>query len=317
MLSRGRSSAGIPVRIRGGTNPGGPGHEFLLRRFAPWLLRPGVTCQSMPGYAGPYARAGEKLWWNPVTETWATGPGVDTLSRTFVPAKLSDNPALKDDPTYRAALLSQDPLTRAQLLEGDWLARAAPGVLFKRSFFEIVDAPPAEVMMRIRYWDRAATKPHDTNKNPDWTRGVKLSRTKAGMFFVEHVASERDRPHVVEQMIKTTAELDGRRCAVGIEQDPGSAGVSEADSYVRLLAGFNVRTFRPTGDKVTRAQPVSAQCEAGNVKIVRGAWNEAFLNELEEFPEGGHDDQVDGLSGAFNAISPSTGLARLQMLATL
>jgi predicted phage terminase large subunit-like protein len=318
MKSRGRSSSGIPVRFRYGTNPGGPGHAHLLRSFAPWLLQPGQKSDDVPDFAGPYAKPGQKLWWDPQRELWLTAPAPDCLSRTFIPAKLSDNPALRNDPTYRAGLLSQDIVTRAQLLDGNWLAKAAAGVLFKRSYFEIVDAAPADAMMTIRYWDRAATKPHDTNKDPDWTRGVKMSRTKNGVFYIEHVASDRDRPHRIEQLVKNTAELDGHRCIVGIEQDPGQAGVAEADSYVRLLAGWNVRRYKPTGDKVTRAQPLSAQAEAGNVKLVRGAWNEAFLAELEQFPTPGvHDDQVDGSSGAFNAISPSTGLARLQMLATL
>jgi predicted phage terminase large subunit-like protein len=98
---------------------------------------------------------------------------------------------------------------------------------------------------------------------------------------------------------------------IGIEQDPGQAGKFEAAYYVKSLAGFNVRTFRVRHDKVTRAQPVSAQAEAGNVRLVRARWNEALLQELEAFPEGGHDDQVDALSGAFAALDagkpPSLG----------
>jgi predicted phage terminase large subunit-like protein len=39
------------------------------------------------------------------------------------------------------------------------------------------------------------------------------------------------------------------------------------------------------------------------VKIVKAAWNDALLNELENFPEGEHDDQVDTLSGAFNHLA--------------
>jgi predicted phage terminase large subunit-like protein len=35
---------------------------------------------------------------------------------------------------------------------------------------------------------------------------------------------------------------------------------------------------------------------------VRGAWNEDFFSELESFPEGSHDDQVDAASGAFKKL---------------
>jgi predicted phage terminase large subunit-like protein len=87
-----------------------------------------------------------------------------------------------------------------------------------------------------------------------------------------------------------------------LEQDPGQAGVAEVDYYIRALAGYAVRANVVTKNKETRARPVSAQAEAGNVKLVRGPWNEAFLRELENFPEGTHDDQVDALSGAFNNL---------------
>jgi phage terminase large subunit-like protein len=66
--------------------------------------------------------------------------------------------------------------------------------------------------------------------------------------------------------------------------------------------------FSPaTGDKETRAKPVSAQCESGNVKMIRGLWNDDFVRVLENFPIGLHDDEVDPLSGAHGILSAMTG----------
>ena len=53
-----------------------------------------------------------------------------------------------------------------------------------------------------------------------------------------------------------------------------------------------------------RAGPYSAQVEAGNVLLVRGPWNDEYIEELQAFPEGGHDDYVDASSGAFNELQP-------------
>ena len=65
--------------------------------------------------------------------------------------------------------------------------------------------------------------------------------------------------------------------------------------------------FAPaTGDKETRAKPISAQAEAGNVKLVRGPWNAEFLRVLESFPVGKHDDEIDALSGAHSLVLEST-----------
>jgi predicted phage terminase large subunit-like protein len=106
----------------------------------------------------------------------------------------------------------------------------------------------------------------------------------------------------VERTIKATAELDGQNVQVRIPQDPGQAGKAQCESYAQLLAGWDVRFERETGDKVTRAQAASAQCEARNVTLVRAPWNEPFLQCLEGFPEEGvHDDDVDAFAGAFNA----------------
>ena len=55
--------------------------------------------------------------------------------------------------------------------------------------------------------------------------------------------------------------------------------------------------------KVTRAEPFAAQCQAGTVYLVRGAWNTAYLDELCLFPSSAAKDQVDASSGAFGRLS--------------
>ena len=54
--------------------------------------------------------------------------------------------------------------------------------------------------------------------------------------------------------------------------------------------------------EIERAEPMAAQAEAGNVLIVKGAWNEHYLEELCSFPYGSNADQVDASSRAFNGL---------------
>ena len=82
-----------------------------------------------------------------------------------------------------------------------------------------------------------------------------------------------------------------------------SGGKESAEISVRELAGFLVHTERSSGEKSVRAMPLAAQVEAGNVVIVRGDWNAAFLDELSSFPGGSHDDQVDAAASAFNKLA--------------
>ena len=77
---RRRTDLDVPLRMRGASNPGGVGHDWVRRRFLLQGLEEG---------------------------------------RWFIPARVDDNPHL-DRAEYVRSLESLDPLTRAQLLEGDW-----------------------------------------------------------------------------------------------------------------------------------------------------------------------------------------------------
>ena len=76
----------------------------------------------------------------------------------------------------------------------------------------------------------------------------------------------------------------------------------ENQARARDLPRFDYRGIKSTGDKEIRAAPFAAQAEAGNVRLVAGPWNRAFLDELTSFPHGAHDDQVDMCSGGFTAL---------------
>lgn len=174
---------------------------------------------------------------------------------------------------------------------------ALEGGMFKRAWFTIVDVAPAEVR-RVRYWDKAGTE-----DDGDYTAGVMMAKDANGLYFVVDVQRGQWSALQREQVIKQAAQLDGRGPRIWVEQEPGSGGKESAQATIRNLSGWNVRAERVTGDKATRAEPYAAQCEAGNVKLVRGDWNAAYIDELCMFPNGKHDDQVDASSGAFNKLA--------------
>lgn len=185
---------------------------------------------------------------------------------------------------------------------GQYQQRPAPrsGGMFQRGDFEIVDAVPAGAM-RCRAWDFAATQPKP-GKQPDWTVGLRMAH-HAGIFYVEDVKRDRWSPADVEKNLKNTASQDGLEVRVRMPQDPGAAGKSDAATKVKLLAGYEVKVVAPTGEKSVRAKPASAQAEAGNVKLVRGEWNDTFLDEVCSFPNAQHDDQVDAFADALNELA--------------
>jgi predicted phage terminase large subunit-like protein len=80
------------------------------------------------------------------------------------------------------------------------------------------------------------------------------------------------------------------------------------------LAGYDCAGVRPEGDKIVRAKPFAAQAEAGNVKLLRGAWNNRWLNHMHGQPDIAHDDEMDAASGAFNEIADYKGTWRVSDL---
>ena len=214
----------------------------------------------------------------------------------FVSARLVDNQHLDQD-AYLASLEQLDPITRRQLLQGDWSARQ-PGNLFQREWFQVVDDMPVFINKSCRYWDLAAT-PMRPGTDPDYTAGVRVDYASDGIYYVTDVQRMRGTPGDVEKRIAQTAAVDGPGTHIWIEQEPGASGVNTIHNYVtRVLPDYTVRGQRATGSKIERSGPVSSQAEVGNIRFLRGPWIGAFLDELEAFPYGGHDDQVDALSGA-------------------
>jgi predicted phage terminase large subunit-like protein len=221
--------------------------------------------------------------------------------RLFVPARLDENPFINRE-QYIQSLLNLDPVTRARILKGDWEARSMRGVI-KREWFEVIDAPPADLSI-VRYWDTAYQK----KKTSDFTVGVKYAVARNGLSFILHVARTQATPHEVETFIANIAGQDSRSIRIILQQEPGSGSALWIDSMQRgALLGYPVYADQVKGSKFERSQPFRAAAEAGNIKLLRGAWNDAFLEECEQFSpdekEYEHDDQVDAACGAFNYLA--------------
>ncbi len=270
----------VPLRMRATSNPGDKGHDWVKQRF--------------------------------IVEGQQNG-------RPFIPAKMSDNPYL-DQVAYNSSLDKLDYVTRSQLKEGNWDVFAG-GSKFKREWFgspldAMPDAMPSECKL-VRYWDLAATEPKKGN-DPDWTAGCLMGRTPAGICYIKDMRHMRGSPLAVESLIKQTAQLDGQPIDIYMEQEPGSSGVNTIDHYQReVLQRYSFHGVKTTGSKEVRANPVSAQAEAGNIRLVRGNWINDFLSEVEQFPNGAHDDQVDAMSGAYEQLTAAIESERIVVYDTV
>lgn len=173
------------------------------------------------------------------------------------------------------------------------------GDIFKTHMLQTIDAIPAGVIIkRVRAWDFAATKGAG-----DYTVGVLMGEGSDGRYYILDVVRGQYSALEAENTLKATASRDGSAVRIHMPQDPGAAGKADAGRKASLLAGYAVKVQRVSGDKVTRATALSAQVEAGNVVLLRGHWNADFIDELNDFPLGKNDDQVDAASDAFNELA--------------
>lgn len=325
MASRSRSMSGVRPYIRATCNP--DADSWVAGLIAWWIDQgTGLPIPERAGVLRWFVRVDDQLVWADTPDELRsyvdpTGQPIPPKSLTFIPAKLTDNAALmRADPNYLANLMAMSLVDRERLLGGNWKIRPTAGMYFRREWFEIVDAVPAGGRS-ARAWDFASideVQAQADGTDPDWTVGLKGTRIpdgddpKRGTFYITDVQRFRGSPLTVERNIKALASQDGRATTVRIPQDPGQAGVAQASSLTRLLAGHIITAVRPTGDKQTRAKPASAQAEAGNIKLLRGDWNEDFIAELVAFPAGKHDDQVDALSDLIDELAIGGALIEFQ-----
>lgn len=176
------------------------------------------------------------------------------------------------------------------------------GGMFKRKWFEdnIIDELPNDIVASCRGWDLAAS----TTIRASYNSGCKMHRTSDNRFIIEDVARERKDAAGQEDLLKNTAAADGYLVKISLPQDPGQAGKFQVKYYAKRLIGFVVVYSTESGDKATRAEPFASQAKAGNVYLLRGEWNEAFLKEISTFPASEFKDQVDSATRTFKELIP-------------
>jgi predicted phage terminase large subunit-like protein len=171
------------------------------------------------------------------------------------------------------------------------------GDMFNVGEFRIVDRAPVGLAW-VRAWDVAATR-----GGGDATASVLMGEDKStAIFYIRDVTRSKVDTGERDTLIVETANDDGIEVVQVLPADPGAAGKAQVKYWGRMLAGFVVRFARPVGSKTARAESYSAQVNLGNFALVRGPWNAEFIEEHRQFPNGGHDDQVDAASDAFREI---------------
>ena len=309
MLSRNRSACGVKPFVRATCNPDS---DSWVAKFIEWWIDQdtGYPIPERSGAIRWMIRRDETIYWADRKEELWEQFNLETdeeksepKSVTFIMSSVYDNKELlKVDPGYLANLKALSLIQRERLLKGNWKIRSAAGLFFKRTQLgEIFEKVPKDVVRWVRCWDLAATEKNEGG-DPAYTAGVLIGKRKNGRYVIADVINKQMSASDVRKTIKLTAQADRatyKRVRIRLPKDPGQAGNDQAESYIKYLAGFDVCAVAETGSKEARAEPMAAQWQAGNFDIVYGPWNEEYLLQLENFPDGKFKDMVDASANGF------------------
>lgn len=313
MASRNRSVCGVKPYISATCNPE-PG---WLADFLSWWI-------ADDGYAD-LSRAGKKRWFVIVNDApiWADTPeelkkdhpGLIPRSCTFIPATIYDNKILMEkDPNYLANLMGQSLVERERLLGdaergGNWKIKPEAGKLFNRSWFKVVnDWDKERAWSAVIRWDFAATEQSLKSQDPDYTAWCVMIRDRNGEEIILEAGQKRLNPTDVYSEFAERCRYWWdffHRIGIGLmvrwEIEPGSASTREARYLAGLVPFADAHGIRSQGNKIVRAKPLASQAEHGFVSVLRGAWNDEWLNHMHSQPAE-HDDMMDAASGAHDDL---------------
>ena len=191
----------------------------------------------------------------------------------------------------------------ASLLQCDPSVRS--GNFLKTDRVQFVDECPDDIEY-VRAWDLASSEKQLAKDDPDWTIGVRAGikyKQEHGfpvpILYIDDVIRVQQEAPARDKKIIEAARKEN--CRVGVE---AFGGYKDAYNIVKdVLNGVrHVQKLQLMADKMSKASPLEAIFEAGNIYIKKAWWNEPFLNTLAQFPSGKHDDDVDALALAYHML---------------
>lgn len=185
----------------------------------------------------------------------------------------------------------------------DQLPAPRKGAMIDVDKIEVRQEPSAPIKKAIRAWDKAGTDGAGAR-----TAGVLIALLENKRICILDVVKGQWSHTKRNLIMKSTAELDGKKVRIWIEQEGGSGGKESAENSVKELAGFKAYAESPKGQKEDRAEPFAIQVGVSNVEVLARSWTKEYLDELRVFPNGKFKDQVDATSLGLKKVTAKSGV---------
>lgn len=177
---------------------------------------------------------------------------------------------------------------------GQFMQNPAPaeGGLIKKAWFEIIDWIPEYEKLT---WNFVADTAYTSKEENDPSGYISYAEHNNN-YIIRFAQTEfLEFPELCKRLPAFCHQHGYTRASI-IEVEPKASGKSlvqilKRNTKLNIKEGVN-----PTKDKVARVKDVSPIVESGRVKLIKGNWNDKFLDEVTMFPNAAHDEFVDCLT---------------------
>ncbi|MFZ4404040.1 MAG: phage terminase large subunit, partial [Pseudobdellovibrionaceae bacterium] len=179
---------------------------------------------------------------------------------------------------------------------------AQEGNIFKRSWIQFYDRAPQNCDNLIQSWDLTFK---DT-KNSDYVVGQVWQQTGANFYLLDQIRARMNFPEVAVAIRVMCAKYPNSYSIMIEDKANGPAIISMLRNEIP-----GIIPIEPNGSKEARAAAVSSFFESRNVFVPtpeQNPWVNEYVEELCNFPNSKHDDQVDATTQALNRFREHGGI---------
>ncbi len=166
----------------------------------------------------------------------------------------------------------------------------------------------------VAYWDELPSGyrvsigvdlAYTAKTSADYSVAVVLAESDGRCFVLDVVRGQMSSPDFAARLRGLVTLYPGAPMSIY------ASGTERGAVDFIAASGVPLTAKTPNGDKHTRAQPVSAAWNRGEIMLPRGlSWVDAFVGECLDFSgvNDAHDDQVDALAAAYDALAGAVPL---------
>ena len=176
---------------------------------------------------------------------------------------------------------------------GQYMQQPAPeeGGEWRKEWFQIIDKK--EVPINSLRWELFIDGAYTKNTSNDPT-GFQIG-AKWGNNYV--IYSSIDKYLEMPELLKFIPNhIEASDIKVHLTLVEPKASGKSLQQMIRSTTGINIAEIKTdfvNNSKIENARTCSSFIEGGRVYLIKGSWNETFLNQVGTFPNAKHDEHID------------------------